>query len=181
MSKFNLHNIDSAPKDSRPLLEKSQKAFGMIPNLHAVMAEAPGLLDAYQRLHDLVLESSFTDDEKTVVWQTINVEHKCHYCVPAHTFISKSMGVEESISDALRNRTALPSQKLEDLRDFTLRVVQKRGELAPEDFDSFFNAGYSRRQALEVILVLSQKVMSNYVNHFADTPVDAPFARFSWA
>lgn len=180
MHKFELHGTDSAPKESLPLLEKSKKAFGMIPNLHAVMAEAPGLLEAYQRLHDLVLESSFTTDEKTVVWQTINVEHECHYCVPAHTFIAKGMGVEDSISDALRNKTPLPTQKLETLRVFTLSVVRKRGDVDTAEFQSFFEAGFTKRQALEIILILSQKVMSNYVNHFADTPVDVPFSRFKW-
>lgn len=177
---FKLHDADSAPKDSLPLLEKSLKAFGMIPNLHAVMAEAPGLLNAYQRLHDLVLESSFTTDEKTVVWQTINVEHECHYCVPAHTFIANNMGVETSISDALRNKTPLPTQKLETLRGFTLCVIRKRGDVDTAELESFFDAGFSKRQALEIILILSQKVMSNYVNQFVDTPIDEPFARFKW-
>ena len=27
---------------------------------------------------------------------------------------------------------------------------------------------------------VSQKVMSNYVNQLADTPVDAPFQKFLW-
>lgn len=36
-------------------------------------------------------------------------------------------------------------------------------------------------QVLEVILVLSQKVMSNYINHIAETPVDEPFRKFAWS
>lgn len=54
----------------------------MIPGLHAVMAEAPGLLEAYQTVHELFVNSSIDKDEFTVVWQSINVEHACHYCVP---------------------------------------------------------------------------------------------------
>ena len=79
MSSFTLHDQNSAPDAAKPLLENSQKAFGMIPGLHAVMAEAPGLLEGYQVLHGLFLNSSLSADEKTVVWQTINVEHACHY------------------------------------------------------------------------------------------------------
>ena len=85
MTDFTLHTEETAPEASQALLKESQKSFGMIPNLHAVMAEAPGLLEGYQKLHALFLETSFTDEEVTVVWQTINVEHACHYCVPAHT------------------------------------------------------------------------------------------------
>jgi hypothetical protein len=53
MPSFDLHTIETAPEESRPLLENSQKSFGRIPGLHAVMAEAPALLEAYQQLHQL--------------------------------------------------------------------------------------------------------------------------------
>ena len=103
MTDFTLHTLDTASEEAKPLLEGSKKSFGMIPNLHAVMAEAPGLLEGYQTLHRLVLESSFNNDEKTVVWQSVNVEHGCHYCVPAHSGIARSMDVDEAIDNALRN------------------------------------------------------------------------------
>lgn len=180
MTDFTFHDMDSAPEKSKPLLENSLKGFGMIPSLHAVMAEAPGVLEAYQKLHQLVLDSSFDNDEKTVVWQTISVENACHYCVPAHTGIAKMMEVSDDIINALRDETPLPSEKLEALRTFTLAVMRKQGNVGKEDLEAFLGAGYNRRQVLEVILVLSQKTMSNYINHIAETPVDEPFRKFEW-
>lgn len=180
MTTFTLHNQNTAPEAAKPLLDKSQQAFGMVPGLHAVMAEAPGLLDGYQVLHGLFLNSSFNADEKTVVWQTINVEHACHYCVPAHTGIAKSMKVDDAISNALRDETPLPNAKLEALRDFTLAMVRQRGELEAQQLQDFYAAGYSQQNVLEVILGLSQKVMSNYTNHIAKTPIDQAFKAFAW-
>lgn len=180
MTTFTLHDIDSAPEDSKPLLQASKDAFSMIPNLHAVMAESPQLLEGYQKLHELFTNTSFNANELTVVWQTINVEHGCHYCVPAHTGIAKSMEVDDALIEALRNAEALKDGKLEALREFTLAVVRKRGEVSKEDVKSFYDAGYRKRQLLEVILGVSQKVMSNYVNAIAETPVDEPFEKFSW-
>ncbi|AZT82195.1 carboxymuconolactone decarboxylase family protein [Marinobacter sp. NP-4(2019)] len=180
MTDFTFHDMDSAPEKSKPLLENSLKGFGMIPSLHAVMAEAPGVLEAYQKLHQLVLDSSFDNDEKTVVWQTISVENACHYCVPAHTGIAKMMEVSDDIINALRDETPLPSEKLEALRTFTLAVMRKQGNVGKEDLEAFLGAGYNLRQVLEVILVLSQKTMSNYINHIAETPVDEPFRKFEW-
>lgn len=180
MTTFTLHNQNTAPEAAKPLLDKSQQAFGMVPGLHAVMAEAPGLLDGYQVLHGLFLNSSFNADEKTVVWQTINVEHACHYCVPAHTGIAKSMKVDDAISNALRDETPLPNAKLEALRDFTLAMVRQRGELEAQQLQDFYAAGYSQQNVLEVILGLSQKVMSNYTNHIAKTPIDQAFKAFIW-
>nr|WP_317199387.1 carboxymuconolactone decarboxylase family protein [uncultured Psychrobacter sp.] len=180
MTDFTLHNKETAPADSQELLNVSINAFGMISNLHAVMAEAPGLLEGYQRLHQLFLDSSFNDEETTVVWQTINVEHACHYCVPAHTGIAKSMKVDDAITDALRDETPLPTPKLEALRDFTLSVVRDRGNVDDAAVQAFLDAGFTKRQVLEVVLGAAQKVMSNYTNHLANTPVDKPFEKFEW-
>ncbi|WP_152208112.1 carboxymuconolactone decarboxylase family protein [Marinobacter changyiensis] len=180
MVKFTLHDKQSAPEQSKPLLDGSVQAFGMIPGLHAVMAESPQVLEGYKKLHELVLASSFDNDETTVVWQSINVEHECHYCVPAHTGIAKMMEVSDDIINALRDETPLANDKLEALRTFTLAVVRKRGEVSSDEIKAFIDAGYTQRQVLEVMLVLSQKVMSNYINHIAETPVDEPFKKFEW-
>ncbi len=180
MSDFKLHDVDSAPEEAKPLLKKSLSDFGMIPNLHAVMAEAPDTLAGYQKLHELVLNSSLNNDEKTVVWQSINVENQCHYCVPAHSGIARSMKVSEAIDNALRDQTPLPDDKLEALRDFSLAVLRKQGNVSDQDLKAFYEAGYGHRQVLEVILTVSQKVMSNYINHIAHTPVDEPFKAFEW-
>ncbi|HAR82415.1 MULTISPECIES: carboxymuconolactone decarboxylase family protein [Sulfitobacter] len=181
MTDFTLHDENTAPEGSKELLAKSKAAYGMIPGLHAVMAEAPGLLEAYQQVHELFVNSSFDKDELTVVWQTINVENACHYCVPAHTGIAKSMGVDDAITNALRDKTALPNARLESLRDFTLALVRERGNLDDATVQTFLDAGFTKRNILEVILGYSQKIMSNYTNHIADTPVDKPFQKFAWA
>jgi len=180
MTDFTLHTQDSAPQDSKPLLDGSLKAFGMIPNLHAVMAESPQHLEAYQKLHELFQQSSLTPVEQTVVWMTINVEHACHYCVPAHTAIAHMQKVDSDIIEALRNAAPIADAKLEALRQFTLKVVRQRGVVSDADVEAFLAAGYTKRHVLDVILGVAQKVMSNYVNHLADTPVDAPFQKFDW-
>ncbi|PPB82603.1 AhpD family alkylhydroperoxidase [Albidovulum inexpectatum] len=180
MVDFPIHTIETAPEAAKPLLEASLKANGRIPGLHGTMADAPGLLEAYQVAHKAFLNTSLTKEEKTVVWQTVNVEHECHYCVPAHTGIAKMMGVDDAITEALRNETPLPDPKLEALRDFTLKVVRNRGFVDEADTQAFLDAGYTTTNILEVILGVAQKVMSNYVNHFAKTPVDKVFEKYAW-
>ncbi|WP_153914871.1 carboxymuconolactone decarboxylase family protein [Shewanella sp. TC10] len=180
MSKFTIHNLETVPAASKAMLEQSNKAYGMVPNLHGVLAESPNTFEAYQVLHKLFSESSFNAEELTVVWQTINVEHGCTYCVPAHTAIAGMMNVDSALSDALRNRAAMPTAKLQALHDTTLLMVRKRGMLSDAEMEAFFAAGYGQQQLLEIILGLSQKVISNYVNHIAHTPTDAPFQQFAW-
>jgi len=176
---FKLHDKGTAPADSQALLENSVATFGMIPNLHAVMAEAPALLEGYQQLHRLFQQTSFDADELTVIWQTTNIEHDCHYCIPAHTAVAHMMKVDATIIDALRNRTEMPTEKLQALHLTTLALVRKRGILDDTDLARFYNAGYQKRQLLEIIVGIAQKLMSNYTNHLAQTPVDEAFQKFS--
>jgi alkylhydroperoxidase family enzyme len=177
---FPSHDLTTAPEASKALLEKSQKAFGRLPGLHKVLAESPQAYEGYQLLHKLFTETNFDVDELTVVWQSINVENECHYCVPAHTGIAKIMKVHAELTEALRNETALPSAKLEALRTFTVQMVRDRGNVSKAKIKAFFDAGYSHRAVLDVILGLAQKTMSNYINHVAETPVDEVFQPLIW-
>ncbi|MCF7748634.1 carboxymuconolactone decarboxylase family protein [Sulfitobacter sp. M39] len=177
---FPSHDLDTAPEASKPLLEQSQKAFGRLPGLHKVLAESPQAYEGYQVLHKLFTETDFDAEELTVVWQAINVENECHYCVPAHTGIAKMMKVSDEISDALRNETALPTPKLEALRTFTVQMFRQRGNVSDDQMKAFFDAGYGHRAVLDVILGMAQKTISNYVNHVAQTPVDEVFKPLAW-
>ena len=175
-----VHDLDSAPDASKPLLENSIKAFGRLPSLHGVMAASPGLLEGYQHLHRLAIEgTAFTPEERTVVWMTVNVANACHYCVPAHTGIAKREKIDDDIVDALRDETPLPV-RLEALRDFTLAVRETHGRPEQGAVDAFFAAGFDERAILDVILIVAQKVMSNFTNAIFDTPTDAAFAPFAW-
>ncbi len=176
---FTLYAMDNAKDEAKPLFEKSIEAFSMIPNLHAVMAESPQLLDAYQKIHGLFQKTSFDADELTVVWQTINIEHKCHYCVPAHTAVAHMMGADPTITEKLKAGEALLNPKLQALHETTLALTKNRGVISDEQKQSFYDEGYGNQQLLEIVLGLAQKVMSNYTNHLANTPLDEPFKKFS--
>ena len=177
---FQLHDHSTAPSGSKQLLEKVKASSGMIPGLYAVLAESPEALKAYVELGKIFGQSSLSDEEKTVVWQTINVEHECKFCVPAHTLVAKLMKVDETITNALRDKTLLPNEKLEKLREFTLILVRNRGKASEEEVSAFIEAGFTRKNILEVIVGISQKVLSNYTNYIARTPLNKEFQPFAW-
>jgi alkylhydroperoxidase family enzyme len=180
MTQFTSHTVETAPEESKAILEGAVKQMGVVPGLFAVMAESPSLLKAYTQLHQLFTETSFDAEELTVVWQTINVEHECTYCVPAHSAIANSMNVDPAITEALRNGESMPTEKLQALHIFTLAIVRQRGNVEDAQLAAFFEAGYAHQQVLEILLGLSQKVISNYTNHIAKTPTDKMFESFAW-
>jgi alkylhydroperoxidase family enzyme len=178
MKTLKIHDLESAPAASKPQLEASIKSFGMLPGLHGALAGSPQALEAYKTLHELFQNSSFNAEELTVVWQTINIEHDCHYCIPAHTAIAHMMKVDPKITETLRAKTTLPTEKLQVLHETTLEIVRERGHLSASQTEAFYKAGYGDQQLLDIVLGVAQKVMSNYTNHLAKTPVDAPFQKF---
>lgn len=180
MTIFKTHSISSAPISAKPLLEKSLQIMGIVPNLHGVLANAPIVLAAYQSLHDFFINTSFDDKELTVIWQTINIEHDCRYCVPAHTFIAQTMQVESALIQALRKQQPMPTAKLQVLRDMTASIVRKRGNVDTDELAAFYAAGYQQQQVLEIILGVSQKLISNYTNRIAKTDLDDVFKPFVW-
>ena len=73
--------------------------------------------------------------------------------------------------EALRNGTPITNTRIEALRTFTAQVVNNRGWVSDSDVQAFISAGYTQQNILEVILGMAHKVMSNYTNHIANTPV----------
>jgi alkylhydroperoxidase family enzyme len=178
---FAYHTESTAPQASLSSIAKSKQVFGFLPNLHAVMAEAPSLLAGYHALWDLFLAgSSFSPLEQQVVMMTANVENDCHYCVPGHTYIMTAAKMPQAIIDALRDDAVLPDPQLEVLRQFTKEMICNRGHLSEGSLEGFLQAGYTKRQALEVIVGLSLKLLSNYTNAIAHTDVDGPVRKFAW-
>ena len=96
------------------------------------------------------------------------------------TAMAKHMKIDETVSNALRDETPLPTAKLEALRTFTLEVVRTRGYASKDAIADFLNVGYTHQNIIEVVLGLSQKVISNYVNHLAEIPPEEKFSQFAW-
>lgn len=177
---FPVHSIDSAPIPSRAMLTGARSAFGFVPNLLGMLAEAPAALEAYLGVSAAFQKSSLTPTEQQVVLLAASVTNECQYCVAAHSAAATMARVPAGVVDALRSGDPIADPKLEALRRFTEAVVRERG-WANEELAAFHAAGYSRAQVLEVLAGVTQKTLSNYANHLAETPLDAAFAKAAWS
>ncbi|MCC6208573.1 MAG: carboxymuconolactone decarboxylase family protein [Gammaproteobacteria bacterium] len=182
MPAFKLHTVESAPATSVAILDGANKALGFIPNLYAHLAESPAALQAYRQLGALLETSGLKPEEQQVVLLACSVQNRCAYCVAAHSFIARNMtGIDGDIIAALRNGGALPDAGLDALAGIARAVVRERGWVnnSPE-LRAFYAAGYTPRHALDVLLGVAMKVLSNYTNHLTATPIDAAFAGEAW-
>ena len=178
---FTYHKIDTAPEQSKKLMEKSIAGFGRLPDMHRILAEAPATYEAYLTTMELFAKkTTFDATEQQVVFMTMNFENKCHYCIPGHTVLMKMANIDDDIIDALREGTPLPNEKLEALRTYTKALIINRGRIGEEGLQAFLDAGYTKRQALEVLVGISAKIISNFTNALANTRLNEVVQKYAW-
>lgn len=178
---FTYHTTETAPTESKPLMEQSQKNMGMVPNLHRVLAEAPATYETYNTAFGLFMKgTTLSPVEQQVVFMTANFENNCHYCVPGHTWMMHAGKMPEPVIEALREGTEIPDAKLQALHDFTKELLERRGHIGDEKLQAFLDAGFTKRQALEVLTGLASKLISNFTNALAHTEPDEPFHKYAW-
>ncbi|WP_341502529.1 carboxymuconolactone decarboxylase family protein [Gallaecimonas sp. GXIMD4217] len=181
MPRLPAHDLDSAPQAARPHLEKALSSLGFVPNLYAQLAEAPTTLEAYLTLNRLFEQGSLDARQRQLILLVTSVENGCGYCVPAHSVIAKQMaGVPAEVVAAVREGQPLSDARLEALRRFTLALLRHRGKVPDLELQAFLDAGHSQAQALEVVLGITIKTLSNYANRLAGTLAQPEFAAEAW-
>jgi uncharacterized peroxidase-related enzyme len=169
---FKLHTIETAPEAGRKGLADVKQKFGRVPNFFAVAAESPAAITAYISLSKIFRTSGLTPTEQQIVVLTASVENKCAYCVAAHSKGAKLAGVPEREIDAIKNKQPMQGAKTEALRRRVSQVVDKRGWISDSDVRAFLDQGYSKAQLLDVMVGVSMKTLSNYINHLTDPPIE---------
>jgi uncharacterized peroxidase-related enzyme len=177
-----LQTVASTTGKARDMLETSQRNLGFVPNMYANMVNSPGVLQTYQLGYELFRsEGGFTPAEQEVVFLSISRFNGCTYCMAAHSMIGDKMSKLPADSlAALREGKPLPDARLQALATFSTIMVESRGTPTPAQLAAFKAAGYTDRHALEIVLAIAVKTLSNYTNHVFHTQVDAAFAGYAW-
>lgn len=173
MSRLSIQTAESAPADARERLRNAAQANGFLPNLLGVLANAPTALETYQTVSAINARNSLTPTEREVIQITAATWNGCGFCVAGHTKIaSRKLQLPQEFVDALRDTRALADPKLNALAQFTLQVLEHRGQVADEALADFRAAGYTEAQVVEVVLGVSLASLCNYTNNLARTPIN---------
>ncbi|MCW6512512.1 carboxymuconolactone decarboxylase family protein [Lichenifustis flavocetrariae] len=177
---FELLDTTTAPAASAEMLEGVKKAWGFVPNLNRVLAISPAALEAYSTLWGIAEKTSFTPQERNIAYLAIIYENECTYCMAGHTNLSKMAKVADADIYAIREGRALKDTKLEALRSFAAKVTRSRGLVSDADVAAFKAAGYTNQSMLDILVLAATKLISNYTNHLADTPLDGFMKGVEW-
>ena len=179
MKEFIKHTIESAPEASKENLEYGQKKYGMLPNLFRYMAGAPAALDAYINLSKIFNDTSFSVGEQHVIMLAVSVVNNCDYCTAAHSRAAKANGISSTIINAIRKRKEVPDARLSALVTISQKITETRGNIEGEDLSAFYSQGFTPENIMELIVGISIKTISNYINHITENIINdelKPFA-----
>ncbi len=177
---FTDHTIESAPPAARRTMEAVAKKTGYLPAAVARLAESPQLLDGFLRTSALFETATLDPVAREVVIMTMATRNACHLCVAMHTAKLTGLGAEPGLISALRESRPLDDARLEGLRRFALEVLATSGAVSDEAMGDFLGHGYTRQNALEVVLGIGAYTMSTLANRMTDAPVDEPLRPFAW-
>ncbi|WNC93855.1 carboxymuconolactone decarboxylase family protein [Paraburkholderia sp. FT54] len=180
MSTFQVHTIDSAPAQSKPVLQQLQQTFGFIPNIAGTMAESPVLISAFIQLFQKVHSGTFTEAQIQTLLLTNAVTNACTWAVAFHTALALNEGLNSADIEAIRAGRPPADRKHAALSMLTKTAIEKRGHLDGHDVSAFLEAGFRRDQVLEVLAVAAASTITNYVGSITQPPLEAQFQVHAW-
>ena len=151
--------------------------LGYLPAATARWAASPQLLDGFGRLSAIFENGTLDPVAREVVVMTIATRNGCHVCVAMHTARLTALGARPDVIAALRAAVPLADERLDAIRVFTLRVLDTAGDVGDDALRAFLASGYTRQNALEVVLGIGTYTMSTLANRLTGAPVDNQLAR----
>jgi AhpD family alkylhydroperoxidase len=176
---FTEHTIETAPLGARRSMTATRDHLGYLPAGVARLAESPQLLDGFLRMTAVFDNCALDPVAREVVVMTIATRNGCHICVAMHTARLTSLGADAPLIAALRSAAPLDDERLEAIRVFTLQVLDTAGNVGDEAMRAFLAGGYTRQNALEVVLGIGTYSMSTLANRLTRAPVDEQLSAFA--
>ena len=174
MTKFAVPTREEVSENNQAIFDKLKKGLGFVPNLYAYYAKNETALGDYLALQNR--KSTLKAKEREVINLVTSQINGCRYCQSAHTALGKMNGFTDEQILEIRQGSAGFDQKLDALAKFTASTVENRGKASQESKDLFFEVGYTEANLIDVIIVIGDKIISNYLHNLTGFEIDFPIA-----
>ena len=175
MSTFNVPKREEVSSNNQAIFDNLEKAVGFVPNLFATYAHSENALGNYLNFSNA--KTSLKAKEKEVVNLAVSEVNNCLYCLSAHTAIGKMNGFTDEQILELRAGEASFDSKLDALAKLARNITENRGATDATVLENFFNAGWTKENLIDTIVLVGDKTISNYINNTTEIPVDFPVAQ----
>lgn len=177
MPRIPVHTMDNAPEAAQPILERLRRRTGRTLNIHAEMAHAPIVLEAYAALNTAIAKNtSFDVRTREAIALAVGAQDHCDYCQAVHTVSAVAAGLTEPETVAIRQGLVDFDPKLAALLELARQIAGNVGYVEDKTWDAALAAGWSDIELAELFAHVAANLYTNYFNHYADTELDVPQA-----
>ncbi len=160
-------------EDTKKKLEAIEAKLGVVPNIFKTFAHSPAVLNFYMQGSGALGDTSVSGKLRESIALAVAGANSCDYCASAHTKIGEGTGLSaEELKLNLSGKSADP--KNQAALDFSLLLVEERGNVNDNDVQALRDAGFTEGEVLEIVAVVSFNIFTNYFNHVVDTNIDFP-------
>lgn len=174
MQQFTVPTREQVSENNQAIFDNLKGNLGFVPNLYAFFAHNETALADYLAFQNR--KSTLRAKEREVVNLVVSQVNNCRYCQSAHTVLGKMNGFTDEQVLEIRGGTASFDTKLDALAKFAKSVTENRGRATGEAKDAFFAAGYNVANMIDVVIVVADKIASNYLHNLAGFEIDFPLA-----
>jgi len=174
MTQFTVPTRSEVSENNQAIFDKLNSSLGFVPNLYAYYAKNETALGDYLTLQNR--KSTLKAKEREVINLVTSQINGCEYCQSAHTVLGKMNGFSDDQVLELRQGTASFDSKLDSLVRFAASIVENKGKASQETKDNFFAAGYTEANMIDAVIIIGDKVISNYIHNLTGFAIDFPVA-----
>lgn len=174
MQTFNIPTKADVNETNQGIFNNLESKIGFVPNLYAFYAHNETALGDYLALQNR--KSTLKAKEREVINLVVSELNGCRYCQSAHTAIGKMNGFTDEQILEIRSGSASFDSKLDALAKFTQAVAAQKGNVNDQDKEAFFSAGYDIANMIDVVMIIGDKIISNYIHNLTDFAIDFPLA-----
>lgn len=175
MTTFNVPSRSEVSENNQAIFDNLQKGLGFVPNLYATFAYSDTALGDYITLQNR--KSTLKAKEREIVNLVVSQVNGCLYCLSAHTALGKMNGFTEDQILEIRGGEASFDAKFDALAKFVKATTINRGKPSAEAVDTLFAAGYNKANLVDILIVIGDKIISNYFHGITQIPIDFPVAQ----
>ena len=174
MRQFTVPTRDQVSENNQQIFDQLKKGVGFVPNLYATYAYNDTALGDYLALQNR--KSTLKAKEREVINLVVSQINDCRYCQSAHTALGKMNGFTDEQILELRTGSASFDPKLDALATFVRNITLNRSKPDAEVVEALFAAGYNEANLIDIIMVIGDKIISNFIHGVTQIPIDFPLA-----
>ncbi len=162
--------------ESEELFARTRRAYRFVPNTIRVMARGSRVAELYLDAGRLNRRGTLSALERELVAITTAAFNRCEYCLRAHTLAAQAFGASPDATTLARQARA-GDPRTTALLELALALLEARGSVSAAQLADARRAGLDDRTIVDLVAVVAENTLGNFVNNLAHTQIDKGMLR----